>query len=146
MSEPRPEIDLDLPAAIEAVDDVHDALDRLWTQDVTVGPRDRSRIATAVAEIVGNIVEHAFRLDQETSRPEDRRLYVQLRLGPGDIEVVVADNGRPIAIDLSDVAMPDDDAESGRGLALAVAALDEVRYERIGDRNRWTLRCRRTEP
>ncbi len=146
MSEPEPEIDLELPAAIEAVDEVHDALDQLWTEDGTVGPRDRFRIATAVAEIVGNIVEHAFRLDQETDHAEDRRLYVQLRLEPDDIEVVLADNGKPIAIDLSDVTMPDDDAESGRGLALAVAALDEVRYERIGDRNHWTLRCRRTGP
>ena len=49
----------------------------------------------------------------------------------------------PIALDLSDVAMPGDDAGPGRGLALAAAAVDDMAYERVEGRNHWRLRCRR---
>ena len=44
-------------------------------------------------------------------------------------------------IDLSSVAMPDELAESGRGLALAMAAVDDLSYEREGGRNLWRLTC-----
>ena len=37
-------------------------------------------------------------------------------------------------------ALPDASAESGRGLALVGMVVDELRYEREGDRNRWTVR------
>ena len=37
--------------------------------------------------------------------------------------------------------MPDADAESGRGLALAAAAVDDMSYERVEGRNHWRLRC-----
>ena len=51
------------------------------------------------------------------------------------------DDGIPMSLDLSGVAMPGPDAESGRGLALAVAALDGLAYDREGGRNHWRLTC-----
>jgi serine/threonine-protein kinase RsbW len=37
--------------------------------------------------------------------------------------------------------MPGAEAESGRGLALALAALDHLEHQRVDGRNRWLLRC-----
>ena len=39
--------------------------------------------------------------------------------------------------------MPDDDAETGRGLAMALATLDHLGYEQVEGRNLWELRCDR---
>ena len=45
----------------------------------------------------------------------------------------------PALLDLRHVEMPDEDAESGRGLAIALATLDELTHERDGG-NTWRLR------
>lgn len=156
MSEPSTPgtVRLDVPAVVEALDDVHGAIERLWELDPTVADRDRIRFETAVVEVVGNIVEHAYRLDElgaagtaDATGTGRRRVHVVLEVDPERVTAVLHDDGLPAAIDLSRVALPDDDeAESGRGLALAVAALDDLAYRRDGDRNTWSLTCvRRTD-
>lgn len=131
------------PVEPESLDLVQDRLEAFWTRDESLSATDRMRFEMAVVEIVGNIVEHAFALDADT---RGRLLTVELRLGPEQIEAALSDNGLPAAIDLGLVTMPDEDAVSGRGLALAVAAVDEVGYERVEGRNHWRLVCRRTAP
>ena len=129
------------PVEPESLDLVQDRLAAFWDHDDTVSPADRMRLELAVVEVVGNIIEHAFALDADTG---GRRLTVALRLSSDEVEAVLSDNGLPVAIDLGAVTMPDEDATSGRGLALAVAAVDDVGYERVEGRNRWRLVCRRT--
>ena len=46
-------------------------------------------------------------------------------------------------VDLSEVTLPDPDAESGRGLALALASLDHLEHRRDRGRNVWVLHCTR---
>ena len=41
--------------------------------------------------------------------------------------------------------LPDEMAESGRGLWLAKATLDDLQYARAGDRNTWKLVRNRTD-
>jgi serine/threonine-protein kinase RsbW len=131
------------PVEEETLDLVHDRLEAFWLRDGSVEPADRMRVEMAVVEIVGNIIEHAFAADGAPDTPARRVLHVALRLDPESIEAVLSDNGLPTELDLESVTMPGDDAVSGRGLALAVAAVDELDYERVGGRNHWTLRCRR---
>jgi serine/threonine-protein kinase RsbW len=133
---------LDLRVTPDAVDEVQDALARFWEHD-GVSMLDRIRFETALVEIVGNVVEHAYELDSGSGHPGGRALQVRLGLDDASIEAEVSDNGLPVEIDLGLVTMPDEDAESGRGLALAIAAVDDMRYERSGGRNRWVLVCRR---
>lgn len=134
---------LDVPAVVESLEEVHAAVERLWAADPSTGLRDRIRFETAVIEIAGNIVEHAYRLDEPASAGR-RRMEVTLTIDPERVRAVLGDDGLPAAIDLSRVVMPDDEeAESGRGLALAVAALDDLDYRRDGDRNTWSLVCLR---
>jgi serine/threonine-protein kinase RsbW len=135
-------LDLSAPATPAMLDLVHSVLEKLWEQHEDVSMADRIRFETAVIEVLGNIVEHAYELDAE---PTDvlRRFDVSLSATDEELVARFGDNGIPMALDLSAVTMPDDDAESGRGLALAVAALDDLSYDRVDGRNLWRLTCRR---
>ena len=64
---------------------------------------------------------------------------------PAEVRGELGDNGQPVALDLGEVTMPGDEAESGRGLALALASLDHLTHERVDGRNRWTLVCERVD-
>lgn len=125
----------------ESLDLVQDHLEAFWARDTTVSVADRTRFEMAVVEIVGNILEHAFELD---ASGRGRLLTVTLSLAADQITALMSDNGLPAEIDLGEVTMPGEDATSGRGLALAIAAVDDVGYEHVAGRNHWRVVCRRT--
>jgi serine/threonine-protein kinase RsbW len=122
------------PAALERV---HELLEQLWEDADDVGAQDRIRFETAVPEIAGNIVMHA---------PDGRPLEFTLRANvrPDRIEARFEDSGRRVDVDLAAAQLPDDLAESGRGLALALAAADEVEYRRDGAKNCWRVMSKRS--
>ena len=132
----------EVPTTLEGVDAVHDLLASFWEQEPDVPDLCRMRMETATVEIVANVVEHAFEADQ-TSGADGRSRRLTIAVGRDDPVVTVAcrDNGQPAAIDLSEGAMPGDDAESGRGLAMALQVLDDLRYEHSEGRNLWSLTC-----
>jgi serine/threonine-protein kinase RsbW len=141
MTEDDGRLVLSAPATPEMLDLVHDVLERFWGAHPDVATVDRVRFETAVIEVLGNIVEHAYELDAPAAG--DRRFDVVLVASETELVASFGDDGVPMAIDLSTVAMPDELAESGRGLALAIAALDDLSYEREGGRNLWRLTCLR---
>lgn len=141
---PDTTIALSVPARPTSLELVHTAVAQLWSDHETVGVPDRIRFETAVVEIFANIVEHAFRTDPEVPDPVTRRLEVRLSASPARLEADFSDNGLPAELDLSAVTLPDDEATSGRGLAMAIAAVDDLRYERHEGRNYWSLTCDRT--
>ncbi|WP_435741368.1 ATP-binding protein [Nocardioides sp. SYSU DS0663] len=131
---------LSAPAVPESLEVVHAMLAQLWASAGEVADRDRMRFEMAVIEIVANVVEHAYARDASTGR----RFEISLVADEERLVATLGDNGLPMELDMSAVTMPDDElAESGRGLALATAALDDLRYERVEGRNRWTLVCLR---
>ena len=95
----------------------------------------------ALAEVLNNVVEHAY---------ADR--------GPGCVEVVIERIGSTLCFQIHDdgVPMPEDDAPSGQAQDLDVSTEDlpeggfgwflirelteDLRYQRIGDRNALTFR------
>jgi serine/threonine-protein kinase RsbW len=135
-------LELSAPATPEIMELVHALVEQLWLAHDDVSETDRNRFETAVIEIFGNIVEHAYALEPTT---EDggvmRRFDVCLAATDDRLLAAFGDNGLPSALDLSDVAMPDELSEGGRGLALATALLDDLSYERIEGRNHWNLVC-----
>lgn len=136
-------IQLSVPARPESLDLVHPALEQMWHSHDQVPTRDRIRFETAVVEIFANVVEHAFAADGDHPDPDGgRRLDLTLCTAEDGIEAIFTDNGRPVELDLSQVTMADELEESGRGLAMAIAALDDLSYERTNGRNRWRLTCR----
>ncbi|MGL4256681.1 ATP-binding protein [Microbacterium sp.] len=113
------------------VDRVHDALDRLFERAPGAGDEDRMLFRLAVSEVATNVVEHAL-------AREPIHVTVEVDAAPGAFSAVFTDTADPALIDLGAVEMPGEDAESGRGLAIALAALDELVHERNGG-NTWRL-------
>jgi len=129
----------DVPAVVQSLDEVQDRFGAWWD---TLGIDDlrlRFGLETALAEIAANIVEHTRRTDQEAGR----RYTVQLDATDRELVAVLTDNGLPADVDLASVTMADVDQEGGRGLALAIAALDRLEHRHEGGHNIWTLACTR---
>ena len=114
------------------VDRVHDALDELFRRTPGVGDEDAMLFRLAVSEVATNVVDHAL------SR-EPVRVTVELEADATALSAVFADTAEPALIDLDNVSMPGEDAESGRGLAIALATLDELVHE-TEHGNIWRLR------
>ncbi|MEV5043081.1 ATP-binding protein [Microbacterium sp. LMI1x-1-1.1] len=126
------------PADLALVDAVHDALEELWREVPDVSDDDRLLFGLAVSEVVTNVVEHA-------PGDEPATVVVELSVDHDRLLAVLSDDAEPALIRLDEVHMPAEDAESGRGLALALAALDELRHE-TGEGNTWVLRRDRRGP
>jgi serine/threonine-protein kinase RsbW len=129
---------LDAPARPEVLDALHDLLGRAWARCPSVAGDDRMRVELAVAEIAANIVEHTAGDGIHIDMSADVVVH-------GDrVEVGLSDTGQEVSVDFAAAGLPDDElAESGRGMALARAVVDEVSYRREGERNRWRIMRRR---
>lgn len=125
-----------LPASLE---EVHALLDALAQRCPDITARERIRFETALVEVASNVIEHAL-----PRPPADHvTVTVVLRCDEGSLTAELLDDALPAGVDLTAAEMPDEDAESGRGLALALTLCDELRLEQEGDGNRWTVVCRR---
>lgn len=110
------------------------ALDEVWAaQDVP--ETTRIYMDLAVGEIGANIVEHA-------GGGKPVRLRMEVWLSDDEVRATLTDDGSPSPVDLSTVTLPDDLAEQGRGLAIALQVLDELSYRRDAAGNHWTLIAR----
>lgn len=142
----RQEVRLRLPVRESSVDRLHDGLDELWARAGELSGRERLRFETAVVEVFANVVQHAFRSDPDVPAQDGRVLEVALSASFGELEARFTDNGRPAELDLSSATLPDPDSETGRGLAMALAAVDDLTYARSGGRNHWRLLVRVAAP
>jgi serine/threonine-protein kinase RsbW len=136
---------IDVPAVPASLNVVQDTFETWWSSLGIDDASRRFRFETALVEIAANVIEHTQRSDTG----EGRRFLLDLR-ADGDpnaedteLVAVLSDNGMPVDIDLSAVTMADPEDEGGRGLALAIAALDRLEHRHDGGRNVWTLVCAR---
>jgi len=123
----------------QALERVHALLERLWQQHDDIGLPDRIRFETAVTEIAGNIIRHAT-----DGEPIDFELAVVAH--PGSLEAEFRDEGQRVDVELDEAQLPSPLAESGRGLALALAAVHELTYRRDGPTNHWRIVRWRMKP
>lgn len=107
-------------------------MDRVRAAHPAVDPSELLLLETALIEIAGNAVEHG-------TPPGGLRYRFVLELGDDGLHGTFTDDGDPVTLPPDTGAPPDPLAESGRGIALARAALTELRYERQGDQNVWVL-------
>jgi serine/threonine-protein kinase RsbW len=119
------------------LDEMHQLLAETWRAHADVAEVDREILALSLSEIVTNVVRHGVTASTST---------IAVRVTDDAVTAVVRDDGAAIAPDVVERATWPDDAfaESGRGIVTAREALDELRYERVGDENVWTLVRRRT--
>lgn len=120
----------------ELLDAVHALLERAWAAHPEVGEVDRMMIVTAVGEIAANVVEHGATATVAS---------LSVAVDDDGVRVELWDDGDPLPADtVTSATMPDDPlAESGRGIALARDAMDELTYRRDGERNHWSMARRR---
>ena len=118
---------------------LHDLLEGAAAENPHVSAADVMMFETAVMELANNVVEHVgvsgpvrwgFRLEVRSEELyaelfDSGELYAQWRQG-------------------DEHEMPDLLAESGRGLPLAAAVLDDLGYHRVGGINVWTMLRRLT--
>jgi serine/threonine-protein kinase RsbW len=120
------------------LDRVHALLARAGAEHPEVDPTALMLFETAVIEIANNVVEHG--------RPigEVRWRFV-LTIDDEAIRADLHDSAQPVTADL-DAPMPETDAESGRGLPLAGALLDEITVQQGPDGNHWHMARRLDSP
>jgi serine/threonine-protein kinase RsbW len=121
-------------ATPESVDAVHGQLDDLWEDAPFVPDMDRMTFATAVIEAAVNVVQHA---KPESADPVELGVEICIRQSSLRAKVSAFGAASP-AID-DDPAMPGEDAESGRGLALIRALVTTVTFTRQDGTNTWIL-------
>jgi len=124
---------LDLACPPDDVTAVHTFLASVWDREPELSPEDRMALELALVELASNVIEHGA---------GGRRVTCSLRLDvePDEVLVSLTDDGVPVLVDPSAAHLPDALAEGGRGLALVQMVVDDLRYERVDDRNRWEVR------
>ena len=126
------EIDgLAVPADMERL---HDLLERASAAHPHVPAADVMMFETAVMELANNVVEHGKPVGEV-------RWHFRLEVLAAALTARLSDSGEEYAgWDASATHdMPGELAESGRGLPLASAVLDELDYQRDGGVNVWTM-------
>lgn len=121
-------------AVPDDLEQLHDLLERAAAEHPHVPASDVMMFETAVMELANNVVEHG--------RPVGEvRWTFRLEVQEAALSACLSDSGEEYAAwdPQTPHAMPGEMAESGRGLPLASAVLDEIGYERTADANVWKL-------
>jgi anti-sigma regulatory factor (Ser/Thr protein kinase) len=103
-------------------------------------PRVALELQVVLDEVIVNITRHGYQ--GETGRP----IVVELKLDPGLVTVRIEDEAgpfNPLLLPQPDLSPPPEERKSGGlGVYLVRKLMDEVEYERVGEKNCLTLRKR----
>ena len=124
---------LEFTSPPDDVDGVQDFVERVWADSPHVGDMDRMAFETALIELASNVIQHAGDVDGVTC-------VLTLSTENGAITATLSDTAEKGQVSLVVGAMPDAFAESGRGLPMVEALVDSLSFERVDDRNVWTIR------
>lgn len=122
-------------ATPEAINSLHDELDRFWSGLEDVPFEDQMAFTTAVIEAASNVVEHGVPLDRTGVRLGVELSATPTRLQARILEINAAAHPGPLTPATGDPA----ELESGRGLFLINALVTTVTVERQGNTNVWVL-------
>ena len=128
---------LEAVTSTDTLNEIQQTLDRAFA-DGEVSDYTKMCVELAVSEIGTNIIEYS-------GDGEPVRLTMVVDVQSDTVTVLFTDDGHPAPVDLTQVSMPDEAAEGGRGLAIAFRVLDELSYTRDRDGNHWTLIRRQSE-
>ncbi|WP_345750694.1 ATP-binding protein [Microbacterium rhizophilus] len=131
MSGEEEQYSLDGFAVPTEIDRLHTLLETVGADHPDIESMDLMLFETAVIEIANNVVEHG------TPAGEVRWRF-EVRVTDEEIVADLYDTGQEFSPTFGE-AMPGEDAEGGRGLALAEAVLDELEVERTEEGNHWRM-------
>jgi serine/threonine-protein kinase RsbW len=118
------------------VDAVHDFLHGVWRDDPGIDETDRMAFETALIELASNVIQHAD--------AEGVTCVLSVKTEDGHLRAQLSDTAEAGGVRLVGVEMPDDLAESGRGIAFIQLLVDDLSYERVDGRNVWSIAKKRT--
>ncbi len=144
---PLVRVDREIVAGMQGMNAVHETIDAYW---VSVDAADccpmdgtwRALFNSAVAEIAGNIVRHAY-----PQADDNDTFHMSLLCFPDRVEAVLIDDGEGFdfdptggrSADMRD-ALDNLDLDHGWGLPIVLTATDSLRYEQLPNgSNRWIL-------
>lgn len=116
----------------DTVGRVHDLLSKVWVDSPHISATDRASFETALIELAANVIQHA-----NGGRAVECTIAVDA--SEQAISATLIDTGEEASPDLALVEMPEASAESGRGLAIIKALVDEVVYDSDGSVNCWRI-------
>ena len=114
------------------VDAVHEFLETVWEANPGVSEFDRMAFETALIELASNVIQHAAGEGGVTC-------VLTVSADEDGLSASLADTADAGGIVLMDRSMPDELSESGRGIALIQALVDDLRYERVDEHNVWSI-------
>ena len=114
------------------VNTVHNLLELVWRDSPQIRADERLRFEMALIELASNVMRHA---DAGTGVS----CTVTIEMSPHEIRATLSDTGEVGQIELTNRSMPDEFAESGRGIPLVQALVDELRFDREGGLNHWHI-------
>ncbi len=123
---------LSISSPPDDLDAVHALLESVWSSRSDVSAMDQIAFETALAELAANVLRHADDGSGVTC-------HLAVLVAGDRLEATLTDSGTPGNMCLAGRAMPDDDAESGRGIPLIQALVDDLDYERVDGLNRWRI-------
>lgn len=121
-----------LVAPPDSVGRVHELLQKVWLDTPHISLIDRASFETALIELAANVIQHA-----NHGNPVECTVAVDAT--ESFISATLIDTGEEAALELARVKMPEATAESGRGLAIITALVDEVFYDSDGSVNCWRI-------
>jgi len=114
------------------LDEVHELLSAVWEKSPHVSAENQMRFETALIELVSNVFRHADTGDGVACA-------LNIDISDMHIEAQLSDTGEPGDFKLMHATMPDELSESGRGIALIQALMDEFTFENQGEHNIWRI-------
>lgn len=121
-----------LSAPPEDVDSVHDFLQIIWNENPEIPAKEKIRVETAIIELAANIILYSeattgviFNIIVNTSKDK--------------LEASISDNGELFSLELDSHIMPEDYAESGRGIPMVKSLVDKFEFDASNGRNTWRI-------
>jgi anti-sigma regulatory factor (Ser/Thr protein kinase) len=128
--------ELAVPNRIEEVERVSDLLDEFGAKH-GLAKDDLTDMQVALDEAFANIVNSAY------SDGDPHEIHICLAVGRGTLRAVIEDDGMPfdpLAVAAPDLSLPlHERPVGGLGIHFIKSLMSDVKYKRIGDRNRLTL-------
>ncbi len=114
------------------INSVHSMLETVWKSTSNISVADQIRFETALIELVSNVIQHA-------DSGSGVSCTLSIEIFTNRIKAVLRDTGEPGNVQLIGRTMPENHAESGRGIPLIQALVNKFSYEREGNLNLWRM-------
>lgn len=126
-----------LNSPADDINTVHDYIERVWAENDDLDEMDRLRFETAIIELAANVIQHGDNGDGVSAE-------VLITVDSDTIRGRITDSSEAGRVELALREMPDEMAESGRGIAFIQRLVDVLHYERREGENVWMIEKRRT--